>query len=388
MKKILFIATVQSHIVNFHMPFIQMFLRQGYEVHVCTVIDKSDKGPKVEGLIWNNIDFSRSPYSIKILKALYQLIRYMKINDFSLIHVHTPIGAFLGRSAAKITGQESVIYTAHGFHFYRGAGWLSSEIYRTMESVAARWTDCIITMNKEDFEAAKKLKLRKINNVYQVRGVGVDLDKFTSQTKEIKARLRQQYGYKDSEFIMIYAAELNHNKNQFFLIDVVNILKDRIPNLKLLLAGSGILYDQYIERVNQLGLEKMVEILGYRKDIANLMMMADVAASASKREGLPVNIMEAMATGLPLVVTNCRGNRDLVEDGENGFVIEIGDKEEFANAIENLYQSEALREKFKNRNIELSKLYSLEKIMMEMEEIYRGFVNIAIDEGRVHGGGL
>jgi len=186
--------------------------------------------------------------------------------------------------------------------------------------------------------------------------------------------LRKQYGYSDDDFILIYVAELNHNKHQDLLIKVVDVLKNKIPNIKLLLVGAGKLIEDYKQQVRDLKLEDHIHFLGYRKDVPNLMAIADVAVSASRREGLPVNVMEAMATGLPLVVTDCRGNRDLVVNGKNGFVIALDDVDAFADAIERLYNSQELRTKFGRANLEMIKEYSLENVIKYMEEIYRDYI--------------
>lgn len=121
---------------------------------------------------------------------------------------------------------------------------------------------------------------------------------------------------------MICVGELNNNKNQRVLINAVNILKYKIPNLKLLIVGDGINKDRYQSLINKLELNINVNLLGYRSDVSELMGLSDVAISASRREGLPVNVMEAMATGLALVVSDCRGNVDLITNNETGYIVE------------------------------------------------------------------
>ena len=147
-------------------------------------------------------------------------------------------------------------------------------------------------------------------------------------------------------------------------------MKNKIPQTKLLLAGSGSHVKQYKKQVKKLDLEKNVQFLGHRNDIVNLLLISDLAVSSSRREGLPVNVMEAMGTGLPLVVTDCRGNRDLVSEGKNGYVVGIDDALGFAKAIEKLYHSAELRQSFGEKSLELVKPYSLDKVLEEMEEIY------------------
>lgn len=167
---------------------------------------------------------------------------------------------------------------------------------------------------------------------------------------------------------------MSYRKHQDLLINVVNILRTRIPNLKLLLVGTGNLLNKYKEQAKSLKLEKYINFLGYRKDVPNLMTIADVSVSSSRQEGLPVNVMEAMATGLPLVVTKTRGHIDLVKHGVNGFVVGIDDIEGFANAIEKLYKFETLRESYGKKNLELIKEYSIENVIEQMKEIYRRYI--------------
>lgn len=215
----------------------------------------------------------------------------------------------------------------------------------------------------------------KAKSIKLVNGVGIDLNKFQNQTLVKKTELRKKYRYKDNDFILIYVAELSYKKHQDLIIDVVNLLYEKIPNMKFLILGSGKLSKQYKNKVNKLNLQNNVHFLGYRKDISNLMVMSDIAVSSSRREGLPVNIMEAMATGLPLVVSDVRGNHDLVHNCENGYVVGIEDIKMFTSSIESLYNSEELRNKFGEKSLELIKTYSIENIMKEMEKIYMECIN-------------
>ena len=367
MKKVLFSATVDEHILSFHIPYIKWFKEQGYEVHVAS--KGKFKIPYVDKKY--NIPFSRSPLKVSNFKAYVQLSNVIVENNYNLIHCHTPIGATVTRLASQKARSKGtkILYTAHGFHFFKGAPLRNWLLYYPVEKWLSRYTDCLITINEEDYNIAisKKFKAKEIKMVH---GVGVDLNKFESQTIEKKIQIRKEYGYKEDDFILFYAAELNYNKHQDLLIDVVNILKDKIPNIKLLLAGRGTLENKYKEQVKQLGVGNNIEFLGYCSDIPNLLMLSDIAVASSRREGLPVNVMEAMATGLPLIVTDVRGHRDLVNNDENGYVVGINDVEDFAKSIERLYEDDELRNKFGRKGLELAQKYSLESVLKEMELIY------------------
>lgn len=367
MKKVLFVATVDSHIASFHVPYLEWFGRQGCEVHVA-----SNGGTDVPFAdVKYNIPFERAPFRIANLRAYKQLKTIIGNNRYDLIHCHTPVGALLTRLAARNVRKNGtkVIYTAHGFHFFKGAPPISWLLYYPVEKWLSRYTDVLITINAEDYESAHNGRF-KAQKILMVNGVGVDLERYRPQTKEKKENLREQYGYANRDFILVYVAELSRRKHQDLLIDSVYLLSRKIPQVKLILVGSGDLMESYKTRVEKLGIDDHVEFLGYRKDIPNLLTMADVAVSSSRQEGLPVNVMEAMATGLPLVVTDCRGNRDLVKHGENGYVVGVDDKESLADAVYGLYQSEELRAAFGQRNLELIKKFSLSTVGEEMAQIY------------------
>jgi len=369
--KILFVTTISNTVNAFLIPHIKLLLDKGYQVDVAfhTVQEISPELLEL-GCTIHEIEFERSPIHKNNYKAYKKLKKLIIEREYELVHTHTPVASFLTRLACMNIPNIKVLYTAHGFHFYKGAPWLNWAIYYTMEKIAARWTDGIITMNEEDYRAAQQMKVRKA--VYKVHGVGIDLSKFKPQTMEQKRRLRKEYGYNENSYILLYTAELNHNKHQDLLIQAIDILRKEIPSVKLLLAGKGPLEEEYTKLIISLGVSNFVEILGYRNDIPNLFRLADLAVSSSRREGLPVNILEAMATGLPLVVTDCRGNRDLVKDGENGYVL-TDDVDQFSNALKSIYMAEHLKEGFTTKSLSQIEDYSLDNVLKEMEEIYRSF---------------
>jgi len=366
MKKVLFTATVERHIVSFHLPHLKWFKDNGYEVHVATrgegAIPYCDK--------FYNVCFERSPFKPANLKAYFRLKEIIGVNEYSLVHCHTPVGGLLTRLVSRRARENgtSVLYTAHGFHFFHGCSRMHWLLYYPIEWWLSKYTDAIITINQEDYCTVTKANFMS-RKVYLINGVGVDIEKFKQKEFQDVSKLRREYGYSDNEFILLYAAELSFRKHQDLLIEVVDLLKDKIPNIKLLLAGSGDLEPEYRRKVELLGVRSHVDFLGYRDDVAYLMMISDIAVSSSRQEGLPVNVIESMAAGLPVVVTNCRGNRDLVVDGQNGFV--VGDDiQSFASAIEKLYVSRVTRDSFGKRSLQLVAPYSLENVICQMEHVY------------------
>lgn len=368
-KKVLFTATVDSHILHFHVPYLKLFKEKGYEVHIATNGD--EKIPYCD--VKHKISFERSPYKLNNLKAIKDLRKIVLKEKFDIIHTHTPMGSVVTRLAsikARKNGTR-VIYTAHGFHFFKGASKLNWLIFYPVEKFLSKYTDCLITINKEDYELAKD-KFKKCKQIEYVPGVGIDEEKFNFEmTEKEKNDLRKSIGLKKDDFVLIQVGELNENKNQIMSIEAMREIVKKHDNIHIVLAGTGTLESFYKEKIKEYNLKENVHLLGYRKDVPKLLRISDVLLSLSHREGLPVNVIEAMFCGLPVIATNCRGNRDLVKNEKNGYMIEINDVSLLIKKIEKLYKDKEQYKEFKEYNKKEIKQYRLENIVKLMEKIYK-----------------
>lgn len=369
MKKVLFTATVDSHILCFHIPFLKLFKEKGYEVHVAT--NGTDEIPYCDKKIV--IPFERSPYKLNNLKAIKQLRKVINEEKYDIIHTHTPMGSVVTRLAAKQARRKyntRVIYTAHGFHFYKGAPILNWMLFYPVEKFLSRFTDTLITINQEDYDLAKRKFNKRCKDIQYVPGVGIDENKFNiKMTKEEKHELRKSLGLKDDDFVMIYPAELSKRKRQIWLINTISNLLKEHNDIHLLLPGRDSLNGECQKLVDQLNLNKQIHFLGFRKDIPKLLMISNLALSSANQEGLPVNIMEAMYVGLPIVASNCRGNRDLVEDGKNGYLIDLEDGRRYLACINNLYNNKNTG--FGIMSKKIIKHYLLDIIIIDISRIYK-----------------
>lgn len=360
-KKALFCATVDIHFDTFHLPYFKSLKQNGWEIHVAA--NGQSKIQYVDKKY--DLPIQRSPFKIENFKAYIELKKIIKNNKYRMIHCHTPMGGVLARAAARIARHNGtkVLYTAHGFHFFNGAPVLNWLLYYPVERWLARYTDCLITINDEDYCRAVEDKF-KACQIERIFGIGVDLNRFKPVTQEVKAQLRRKYGYGQDDFILINVGELNKNKNQDMLIKAMVLLKDMLPNIKLLIAGEGPLKGNVEDKVKQLGLSKHIEFLGYRTDIPELLAVSDVLAAVSMREGLAINVLEALASGLPVVATCVRGQRELIKEGKNGFLVKLDDVNELARYI---YETININ----HTNIrETVMAYSLENSVRKMQEIY------------------
>lgn len=368
MKKVLFTATVDSHILQFHIPYLKMFKEKGYEVHVAT--NGKEEIPYCD--VKHVISFERSPIKINNLKAIKDLKKIIDKENFEIIHCHTPMGSVVTRLAAKKARRSGtrVIYTAHGFHFFKGAPLLNWIIFYPIEKYLSKHTDCLITINQEDYELAKrKFKAKKIELVH---GVGIDESKFNIEmTQQEKNKIRESLGLKEHDFVIIYVAELSKRKNQGMLIKAVKeLIQEGKGDIKVLLPGTDSLDGIYQKMAKELDIEQNIKFLGYRKDIPKLLKISNLYVSTAKQEGLPVNIMEAMFCGLPIIATNCRGNRDLIFNNKNGYLNNIEDFKELSNHIRDVYKNKNVQGKMSTESKIMIKKYLLENVSKKMEEIY------------------
>lgn len=369
MKKVLFTATVDSHIRQFHLPYLKWFKEHGYEVHVAT--NGNEEIPFCD--VKHKISFERSPIKINNLKAIHNLKKIIEKEKFDIIHCHTPMGSVVTRVAAinaRKKYRTKVIYTAHGFHFFKGAPLINWIIYYPVEKVCARWTDCLITITDEDYKFAQKYL--KARNVEHVKGVGMDVERLRKElTQEEKDEFRKKIGIKKEDIVFSYIAELNANKNQILLIKIIQELKKEQTNIKLLLIGNGKLKKQYQQYIKDEKLGNEVQLLGRRRDINELLSITDIYLASSKREGLPINVMEAMYKGLPIIATDNRGHRELIKNGVNGYICEKTDIQTFKQNIEKIWKDNKKINEIKEKNNILIKQYELKEVKRKMEEIYK-----------------
>lgn len=230
------------------------------------------------------------------------------------------------------------------------------------------YSDAVVTINEEDYTLAK----RKFHcPAYYIYGVGVDLDRFCNVTLEEKNELREKYRLDKEDFVLIYAAELNANKNQSFLVKLMPEILKEIPNAKLLLAGYGELREYLEKLIADLNLQEKVQLLGYRKDIDKLYQLSDVGVSASVREGFGLNILEEMACGLPVVASENRGHKELIVNEENGFLIKGDNGKEFIEGIKKIYLSKQNRDMMSENNKAKAQKFSVANSVKQMAEIYK-----------------
>ena len=370
--KVLFVATVvQKHIMEFHVPYLKMFKEHGWETAVAARNDYDNPAdchiPYCDH--YYDIPFERSPFKSGNIKAYKELKKVIDEGHYDIVHCHTPVGAALTRLAAEDARKKGtkVFYTAHGFHFYDGAPLVNWLTYYPVEKYLARKTDVLITINKEDYNRAKKFKAGKV--VY-VSGVGIDLSKFKSKPY-IRGQKRQELGFKEDDFLLLSVGELIERKNHRVVLEALAKLKKEpiYDHLYYLICGIGVLEDELKKLADDLGISDHVKFLGYRRDISDICNAVDVFVFVSYQEGLPVALMEAMACGLPVICSKIRGNTDLVDDGDNG-VFAVNNPDDVAMKIKKLGSIDQFRRTLADSAENSIKKFDLNEVEKQMAHIY------------------
>lgn len=360
--KILYTATVLSHICQFHLPYLKELQDRGNVIHVAARNNLAEKN----GLTLKNTDrfieipFQRSPFDQRNLSAYKQLKQLIDQENYDLIVCNTPVGGILTRLAARSARKRGcrVIYIAHGFHFYQGASRKNWLLFYPLEKAMANLCDVLVTITDEDFSLAKK---KFHTEVAHIHGVGVSTERYHPANEAACHEMRQAEGLSDSDFVLLCTGELNQNKDQATLIKAAARLRDDIPNLRILLAGNGPLEAELKALVSSLKLEDTVRFLGYRTDLEKVVPAVDVVVSCSHREGLPLNILEAMLCGKPVAAAANRGTKELVKEHVNGLLFKAGDEAGLATHILTL-QDPALRENMGQNGKERANAYTVASV--------------------------
>jgi len=370
MKKILYVTTVSRTINAFLIPHIEKLIDEGYVVDCACAIDlKVDERILSKGCNIFDTPFSRNPLHPRNIKAFRELRKIQQKNNYDIVHVHTPVASFVGRLAFRKKEKLKILYTCHGFHFYKGSSIINWILFYPLEKIAAKWTDILVTINEEDYEMATTFNLRNNGQVLKMDGVGIEKENYVIENFD-RNKYRKSLDIDEDDFVILVLAELNKNKNHIQLIKAMNLLKDKYPNIKALFAGSGPLEKEIKNQIKYNGLENAISLLGWRNDVKELINSCDIVGLFSKREGLGKCLLEAMICGKPVIATNTRGPRELIEEEVNGFMFEIDDIQATAKSIEKLYKVNGKSKELEEKITLKANKYLLENVLTQLNSIY------------------
>jgi glycosyltransferase EpsD len=371
MSRILYVATSDIHIKTFHVPYLDWLTDQGHTVDLAIENRGNFRFSSCDQ--YHYIDFPRVAFSRQHFKSLKQLRDVIENGNYQLVHCHTPIPSALCRLGARRWRRRGgkVLYTAHGFHFYRGGPvrqWLT---YYPVERFLSTFTDGIITINQEDFEHAQKFASRQ--NVFLIPGIGI-AQKFGEKLCESKVDIKKSFGFGADVFVMTYIAEFIHRKNHQFIVKAGKELAKRIPSLRILFVGKGVLLEEVKQLITASGLGNTIHCLGYRDDVQRIAHITDIAISSSRHEGLGLGLAEQMMCGIPVVASRDKGHAELVDHGVSGFLFPQGNVKDFIDSVTNLSSSPELRQGMGEKSRVKAQKFRIENSLLAMTKIYEKYL--------------
>jgi glycosyltransferase involved in cell wall biosynthesis len=373
MKKLLIVTTISETITSFLLPFARHFKNKGWRVDAMSQgISQNSECLATFDRVWE-INWSRNPLDPRNLIVAPPIIqRVVKQEGYDLVHVHTPVAAFVTRYALRNlrkTNKLRVIYTAHGFHFYPGGNLIKNQIFLTLEKIAGSWTDDLVVINKTDEAAAKYHQIIPPSSLHYMPGIGVDLQYYSQDSissESLDRVCRELKITPDCPFFLVIAEFIPRKHHR----DVLQALaKLDSKKVHLALAGEGLLLPEMQSLARELGLKDRVHFLGYRQDIPTLIKAAIATILVSEQEGLPRSIMESLAIGTPVIGSDIRGIKDLLEEGA-GILVKVGDIEGIAEAMQTMIDNPAAREMMAKQGIECIKQYDLQPIIHLHDKLY------------------
>ena len=364
--RILYVTTV-SGMMDFFIDTISELMYKGHLVDLACNYSERPVNPILinMGCKVYSIDCSRNLSIKEAVRTTMQLRQIILNGKYDVVHCHSPIASVCTRFAGRCINKRKtkIIYTAYGFHFYKGAPLKNWVLYYPLEKLCSRWTDVLITINTEDYELAKKMWAKEIA---YIPGVGINVNRYKNIDRNMSIRDELDIPY--DAILLLTVGDLNANKNQGLIIDSLAEIGDR--NLYYILAGEGSMRKELQWKIEALGLQKQVKILGYRNDIERLYAATDIMIMPSHREGLSVSIMEAMACHIPVICSNIRGNRDLIIDKKGGILCDSHDKDDFKRSIQSLAYNKCLRLKMGRFNSHRIDSFSRENVIPKIEHYY------------------
>lgn len=365
--KLLIATTIPATIRAFLLPYADYFRARGWTVDAMSrdLSSQEDLAEYFDDLI--DVDWSRNPLDLgNLIGTPSKIARIVAERNYDIVHVHTPVAAFVTRFALRKlrrAGKPKIVYTAHGFHFYRGGPKVKNEVFRTLEKWAGKWTDRLIVINREDYEAAKEYRIVPENSLVLMPGIGLDFSKYDREqiSREEILNVRTEIGLKEDDVLFSMIAEFNPGKRHCDAIAALAGTKN--PKIHLAFAGDGPLKIKMQELSRVHGVQQRTHFMGFVKDPRPLMLASRSTINASEREGLSRSSMESACLGVPIIGTDARGVRDVVEP-HRGLLYPVGDPLALRDAMLQMVEEPYPR-------VEGDEGWRIETIMKECEQIYR-----------------
>ena len=359
--RILFTASRVSHFKQFHIPYLKYYSDKGFEIHTLAQGTGDYDFPVVQ----HELVFDKKK-PLKNLKGIFFIRKLVKQNQIDIVISNATLAGAVTRAGILFLRKRPVvIHSCHGYLFSKNTNPLKKLLLVSIEKFFSYITDLVVTMNREDYDAAKKYKFCK--KIVNVPGMGIQSYQ-THTSSELP--IRRQFNIPKDAVLLTYAAEFSNRKNQQLLIRLLEPVLALNEKVFALLAGTGTCHENCKQLVKEKKLEDRILLPGYVSNIQDVLAETNIVISTSKSEGLPFNIMEAMCSGIPVIASRVKGHEDLIIDGENGFLFSLDDKVEFENKLNKLISDKTLYEKFSAESKKRSNLFILDSVFNNVVNAY------------------
>lgn len=373
MPKLLIATTVSSTLKAFLLPYARHFRALGWTVDAMACdAASSEECLATFNHCWD-IPWSRSPLDPHNLLHAPSLIRnIVQQKEYDIVHVHTPVAAFVTRFALRNRGVDTlpkIVYTAHGFHFYKGGNALRNFLFLNLEKLAGKWTDRLIVINQEDCDAAKSHSIVPKEKIFSMPGIGLPLNCYNRANIESEkvTAIRNELGLADDDTLFTMIAEFNVGKRHCDALQALALTQNK--QLHLALAGTGPLFQEMQKLAESLSIARQVHFLGFRKDIPELILASRATILPSEREGLARSVMESLCLGVPVIGADARGIRDIITD-KNGILFPVGDVKALSTAFIQMASAPST-----TYNAKADDQWDIRSLIESHEKLYRELLN-------------
>lgn len=371
--RVLQLAARMLSLERFALPLMERLRDEGFEVEAMAQADGTEARLQEAGFQVHDWNAGHTFNPLRIIRARRELKAFLRERDYDIIHTHCSFGGIIGNPVARKHAR-TVIYTQHGFYVHEGLNPLMRAAWLTVEKVGLRHADHVICVSRAEQELARTLGVGPPEKFVHVPGAGIEIARFSLNEDDRRSgrrRVREELGLAEDDFVLLTVSRLTWDKGYREMIDAVRMLRETGHEFVLLAAGSGKDEEGIRRAIEDAGVSDVFRLLGWRDDVIDLYCAADVFVFASHREGLPIAPIEAMASGLPVVVSDIPGCREEIEHERSGLLFATGEAGALVACLEQVLRDSDLRERLAQAARRRAQRFDIVNVLDRQVELYR-----------------
>jgi glycosyltransferase involved in cell wall biosynthesis len=302
------------------------------------------------------------------IKAVADIWRIIVQGNYDIVHTHSSVAGVVGRLAAFAAGGRVIVHHVHGWGLQEGMSAGKRKLYLALEQLCARFTDRLIAVSRPDIQKGLARRIGREDKFALIYN-GIALEKFRQPVDG--RQMYSELGLDPDCKLVGMIGRLDEQKNPLDFIRAAAIVSKRYSNVQFLIVGGGSLRPECERLINELNLKERVFLLGYRNDVARILSILTITAMSSLWEGLPIAFLEAMSAGKPIVANDVDGAKDVVINGETGFLVTPHQPSEMAERILYLLNNETICNEMAHVAQQRSSYFSVQRMVGQIESLYK-----------------